>query len=210
MGNLGFTEIVILVPVVFLIVFVLRRIFKRGKQSVNPVDKVPAPKFPAVNKEAAIQSPPPLRNIFVSYRREDTADVTGRIYDRLIQHFGRSLVFKDVDSIPIGVDYRRHVDEKIGQCAVMLAVIGSHWIEARDAKGHRRLDDPQDFVRIEIESALRRGAVVVPVLVCGAAMPTVAELPDSLRDLTYRNAIAVRPDPDFHPDMNRLIAGISG
>jgi len=146
-------------------------------------------------------------NIFVSYRRQDSADVTGRIYDRLIQCFGKEQIFKDVDSIPLGVDFREHLGGVVGKCDVLLAVIGNEWLAA-DTAGRRRIDDAKDFVRIEIEAALERKIPVIPVLVRGASVPTEQELPASLVLLSYRNGIAVRSDPDFHHDMDRLIAGL--
>jgi len=146
-----------------------------------------------------------MSKILISYRREDSADVTGRIYDRLIQQFGRETVFKDVDSIPLGVDFRMYLDEQVGKCDVFLAVIGRNWMKAKGRNGKSRLEDPGDFVRIEIEWALKRQIPVIPVLVSGATIPLVARLPPSIQDLSFRNGIDVRPDPDFHRDMDRLI-----
>jgi len=146
-----------------------------------------------------------MSKILISYRREDSADVTGRIYDRLIQQFGQEAVFKDVDSIPFGVDFRIHLDAQVAKCEVFLAVIGRDWLKKRGGKGKSRLDDPGDFVRIEIESALKRQIPVIPVLVSGVSIPPAERLPASLQDLPYRNGIPVRPDPDFHRDMDRLI-----
>jgi hypothetical protein len=145
--------------------------------------------------------------IFISYRRSDSADVTGRIYDRLAQRFGGEHVYKDVDTIPLGVDYRRHLDGLVGKCDALIAVIGRGWLPAPGADA-RRLEDPRDLVRIEVASALARGIPVVPVLVGGADIPAESELPEDLRDLAYRNGVQVRPDPDFHKDLDRLIAGL--
>jgi formylglycine-generating enzyme required for sulfatase activity len=147
-------------------------------------------------------------SIFISYRRVDSSDVTGRIYDRLVTAFDRNSVFKDVDSIPFGVDFREHLDGAVSQCQVCLVVVGRTWLEAKDEAGRRRLDSTQDFVRIEIESALKRKIPVIPVLVGGASMPGPEQLPPSLEPLAYRNGAQVRSDPDFHRDMDRLIAGI--
>ena len=97
-----------------------------------------------------------MSKILISYRREDSADVTGRIYDRLIQRFGQGAVFKDVDSIPLGVDFRIYLDEQVAKCEVFLAVIGRDWMKNLGSTEKTRLDDPRDFVRIEIESALKR------------------------------------------------------
>ena len=95
-----------------------------------------------------------MSKILISYRREDSADVTGRIDDRLVQQFGRQAVFVDVDSIPFGLDFRKHLDEQVAKCDVFLAVIGPDWMGPKDSQGKTRLEDPRDFVRIEIESAL--------------------------------------------------------
>jgi hypothetical protein len=134
--------------------------------------------------------------------------VTGRMYDRLAQHFGQESVFKDVDSIPLGVDFRKHLTDSVAQCQLLLAVIGQHWVGEQQRETTARLNDPRDFVRIEIESALQRGIPVIPVLVQGAPLPQEGELPASLQELAYHNAISVRSDPDFHSDMGRLIKGI--
>lgn len=146
--------------------------------------------------------------IFISYRRSDSADVSGRIYDRLVNRFGKNLVFKDVDSIPLGLDFKEYLDKKVGECEVLLAIIGDHWLNASDGSGARRLDDASDFVRIEIESALDRNIPVIPLLVRNATMPREESLPYSLRKLVFRNGIPIRSDPDFHRDMDRLIKAL--
>ena len=145
---------------------------------------------------------------FVSYRRHDSADAAGRIYDRLVAQYGHEGVFKDVDNIPLGADFRQVISDAVGSCAVLLAVIGRDWLTASNERGDRRLDDPSDFVRIEIETALQRTIPVIPLLVRDASIPPEDALPDSLRDLVYRNGIRIRSDPDFHHDMDRLIAAL--
>jgi TIR domain len=146
--------------------------------------------------------------VFISYRRSDSADIAGRIYDRLVDKFGKELVFKDVDSIPLGVDFKEYLGMKVGECKVLLAIIGDHWVDASDATGKKRLDDPADFVRVEIEFALERGITVIPLVVRGAQMPIESNLPASLSKLVYKNGIQIRPDPDFHHDMDRLISAL--
>ena len=146
-----------------------------------------------------------MSKILISYRREDSIDVTGRIHDRLVTDFGPGAVFMDVDSIPYGVDFRTYLDEQVSQCEVFLAVIGRGWLRGKERKGRSRLEDPGDFVRIEIESALKRRIPVIPVLVGGASAPPAQQLPASIQDLSYRHAIVIRPNPDFHRDMDRLI-----
>ncbi|MDH4153100.1 MAG: SUMF1/EgtB/PvdO family nonheme iron enzyme [Nitrospira sp.] len=146
-----------------------------------------------------------MSKILISYRREDSADVTGRIHDRLVKDFGPDAVFMDVVSIPPGVDFRIYLDEQVAECEVFLAIIGRNWMKAKGRKGKSRLEDPGDFVRIEIESALKRRIPVIPVLVGGAPVPPAHQLPASIQDLSYRHAIVIRPNPDFHRDMDLLI-----
>ncbi len=149
-----------------------------------------------------------MAKVFISYRRKDSRHITDRLYDRLAGYFDKNDVFKDVDSIPYGADFRRKLEEAVGGCAVLVAVIGPEWLTTPGEDGRPRLHDPDDFVRIEVEGALRRGIPVVPVLVDGAPMPRREDLPPGLEDLAYRNATVVRPDPDFHRDVDRLIAAV--
>src|SRR5437763_1874471 len=153
-----------------------------------------------------------MPKIFISYRREDSLDITSHIYTCLEPRFGRDNVFLDIDTIPFGVDFRQHLDQAVGRCDVLLAVIGEQWLDARHREGpkqgQRRLDDPADFVRIEVLSALARDIPVVPVLVGKAAMPGEQELPEGLRDLAYRNAAEVRSGRDFRDHVDRLARGI--
>jgi Tol biopolymer transport system component len=151
-----------------------------------------------------------LSGIFISYRRSDSPDATGRIYDRLVSEFGRAQVFKDVDSIPLGRDFRGHLNDIVGDCGVMLAIVGPHWTDARNPAGQRRLEDPDDFVRIELETALARDIPVVPVLVGHAPIPVASELPGPLAPMAFRQSIEVRPDPDFHNDATRLVSALRG
>lgn len=151
-----------------------------------------------------------MHPLFISYRRSDSEAYTGRVYDRLVQQFGREQVFKDVDAIPLGMDFRTHLRSVIANCRAVVAVIGTHWLNACDASGARRLESGDDFVRIELEAALARGIPVIPVLVSGAAMPAAQELPEELAAFAYRQCIAVRPDPDFHRDVDRLIGSLQG
>ena len=149
-----------------------------------------------------------MPKIFVCHRREDTADVTGRIFDRLVMDYGGQQILKDLDSIPLGVDFREYLGRMVGECDVFLAVIGPRWLNAEG--GTSRLEDARDFVRIEIESALAREIPIVPLFVGGASMPSEEDVPESIRPFVYRNGVPVRPDPDFHRDMDRVIAGLDG
>lgn len=148
-----------------------------------------------------------IKSLFISYRRQDSADITGRIYDGLVQHFGKTAVFKDVDSIPLGIDFREHLREHVGRCNILIAIIGKSWLVGGEGN-KSRLTDVRDHLRIELETALQRNIPVIPVLVQGATIPQEDALPSSLRPLAYRNGISVRPDPDFHTDMDRLIRGV--
>jgi len=143
--------------------------------------------------------------IFISYRRDDSVDVSGRIYDRLVQSYGKDAVFKDVDSIPPGHDFRSVLDDAVKNCDVFLVIIGSQWLDIKNADGSRRLDNPKDYVKMEIEIALKRNIPVIPILVQGAKIPPANKLPRAIKKLAYRNALDVRSDPDFHKDMDRLI-----
>jgi len=145
--------------------------------------------------------------IFISYRRQETGDLAGRLYDRLADRFGEARVFMDVDTIELGVDFTEVITRAVGTCEVLLAVIGPHWLTANDQDGHRRLDDPDDVVRLEIEAALARDVRVIPILVGGAVMPRSQELPASLGRLARRNGLSVRHD-SFRSDMARLVAAI--
>ncbi len=149
-----------------------------------------------------------MSNIFISYRRGDSIATAGRIRDRLVQQYGRPRVFVDVDDIPHGRDFVKVLQDKVAECGVLLAIIGPSWTTALDDKGNRRIDDPHDFVGIEIGSALKRGEIaVIPVLVDGAKMPVAEELPDHLKPLARRNAIELR-NTQFGTDAERLIRSI--
>jgi hypothetical protein len=127
--------------------------------------------------------------IFISYRREDSEGHAGRLFEDLVERFGKGSVFLDVTGIEPGRDFRRVIDAKVGSCSVLLALIGARWIDAKDASGQPRLHDPTDFVRLETASALKRDIPVIPVLVHGGTMPTAEQLPAGLKDLAYRNAV---------------------
>ena len=149
------------------------------------------------------------KSVFICYRRRDSQYITGRICDRLKENFSKEAIFMDVDSIPLGVNFRHHLNQQIKSCKVALAVIGEQWLSIADeATGRPRLKNRQDHVRIEIETTLRLQVPLIPILVQGASMPQKSELPTTLKDLPEQNGIAVRPDPDFHRDMDRLIKGI--
>lgn len=150
-----------------------------------------------------------MPRIFISYRRADSQTTTERIYDRLTKTYNSRDVFKDIDNILAGQDFRVVLQKATNECDVMLVIIGKKWLSITDSKGQRRLDDPEDFVRLEVEAGLSRDNVlVIPVLVDEASPPNTSALPPSLAQLAYRNAISVRKAPDFHKDVDRLISQI--
>ena len=152
-----------------------------------------------------------MKRIFLSYRRDDSADMTGRIFDHLERRFGRDSVFIDVDSIPLGDDFRNRIEDTLDRSGVLLAIIGDRWLGSRpDDRGGtvRRIDDPGDYVAMEVTAALERGITVIPVLVGDASMPTGDELPHDLAALALRNAAVVRSGRDFRDDVRRLVEAV--
>jgi TIR domain/Kelch motif len=147
---------------------------------------------------------PSLGRIFISYRREETAYPAGWLYDRLANRYGVSQIFKDVDSIELGDNFVEVITRAVGACDVLLALVGNQWLTTTDARGRRRLDDPDDFVRLEIETALTRNIRVIPILVDGATMPPAEELPPSLASLMHRQALELSP-ARFEYDTSRLL-----
>lgn len=147
---------------------------------------------------------------FVSYRSADSADITGRIYDRLVSHFGKDMIFRDLDSVPLGTNFKNYLESVVSQCVVELVVLGKTWLDVVDDLNQRQLDNPDDFIWVEIEAALRMDIPVIPLLVHGALIPRRDQLPPSLGELVYCNGISVRPDPDFDNDMARLIKELEG
>ena len=146
--------------------------------------------------------------VFISYRREDSAGFAGRIYDRLRANLGPDSVFIDVDNIPAGLDFVEVLSERVGRCDALIALIGKNWIASADRDNRRRLDDPNDFVRIEIEAALERNVPVIPVLVDGATMPRGNDLPDGLKKLARRQGIEISHNR-FDSDAERLTEALA-
>jgi len=135
-----------------------------------------------------------MAKIFLSYRREDSAGVAGRIYDRLRGYFGPDAVFFNVDSVPLGVDFQEYIESLLSHCGVFLAVIGPDWA----GQINTGRDNPEDWVRIEIEAALKQGLPVIPVLIDHTGMPSEADLPPSLVRLACRHEVRVDQGRDFH------------
>jgi phage gpG-like protein len=141
--------------------------------------------------------------VFISYRREGGGHAAGRLKDRLADRLGEGRVFMDVDAIEPGMDYVEAITRAVDMCAVLVAVIGPGWLTAGE-RG-RRLDDPHDWVRVEIGTALKRGVRVIPVLVGGAVMPARGDLPEDLAGLAHRNALHIRHE-SFDADAGQLVA----
>jgi TIR domain len=156
-----------------------------------------------------METQPDSSRIFISYRREDSSGYAGRLYDRLRTRFGDGGVFMDIEDIAPGADYGELIDRMSQSVDLLVVLIGPHWLEARDRSGNRRLDDPDDFVRLEISAALDRGVLVMPVLVQGADMPVMADLPPSLAGLSRRNAIELS-DARWDYDADRLVRALEG
>ena len=144
--------------------------------------------------------------VFLSYRRKDAGDAAGRIWDRLILHYGVENVFKDVHTIRAGQDFRKVIDDSISRADVFLAIIGPDWLGEGEAGS--RIGERRDVVRLEVASALSREMPVIPLLIGGATIPQADELPPELQELVDRSGLEIRPDPDFDHDMQRLISAL--
>jgi serine/threonine protein kinase len=145
--------------------------------------------------------------IFISYRREDTIDATDRLFTSLIPKFGLENLFMDIDTIPPGVDFREFIKNEVSHCDILLAVIGDHWLRIIE-DGTRRIDNPADFVRIEIESALELKIPIIPILVGQAQMLRPTELPQSIQEFAYRNSAEVRPGKNYEGNISQLAKAI--
>jgi hypothetical protein len=145
-----------------------------------------------------------MSGVFISYRREDSGGYAGRLFDILSVHFGKENIYMDLDTIKGGDNFATVIEDKIGQCDALLAVIGERWLACTGVDGSRRLDMAHDYVRMEIAKALERGVRVIPVLVGGGKMPHQPDLPDNLRLLALHQAMDLR-DAHFHTDADQLM-----
>jgi hypothetical protein len=151
-----------------------------------------------------------MGGIFISYRRQDAPGYAGRLYDSLAAHFGEGTIFMDIGAIQPGQNFAERINDALNSCDVLLAVIGPQWATVTDADGSRRLDDPEDFVSLEVRSALvRRDVVVIPVLVGGGRMPARELVPPSLAELRRRQALELSEER-WRYDVQRLIATLEG
>jgi hypothetical protein len=142
--------------------------------------------------------------VFISYRRSDAQVAVEHLIPRLIEQFGPGQIYRDLDSNRPGFDFAQEIDEALNTSAVVLVFIGAQWVTATDKVGRRRLDDPDDVTRREVEQALRNEKLVIPVLVDSAEMPPETELPPSLRPLVKSHAIRLR-STDWNYDAERII-----
>lgn len=184
--------------------------FRTSRGTPPPTPLVTPPPTGEVNQwhpvsRRMLDRPP---RIFISYRRGDSAAITGRLYDRLTAAFGEENVFKDVNNIPPGANFKQVVENAVLHADVLLVVIGQSWDVVATRGGTPRLEHDDDIVRLEVETALSRDNIlVIPVLVNGADMP--GHLPDKLDELRYRNAATIRNEPDFNHDTAWLIDQIN-
>jgi TIR domain-containing protein len=140
-----------------------------------------------------------MAGVFISYRREDTPAHAGRVYEQLAARYGKHRVFRDLDAIPFATDFRQKINEAIGSCDAVIALIGRDWLTASDASGRPKLHNPKDWLRVEIVTALAKQKLVIPVLVENADMPSEDALPDPLKPLAYLHALkTTEQDWDHH------------
>jgi TIR domain len=148
-----------------------------------------------------------VSKIVISYRRSDSQDIAMRVRDVMALHFGKNSVFTDIDSIPLGVDFLEYIERQLSACDALIAIVGPHWVDAGKGRG-QGVHLETDFVRIEVESALKRKIPVIPALVAGALMPRPDELPDALHQFAFRNATAIDSGLNFRNDVARLIRSL--
>lgn len=146
--------------------------------------------------------------VFISYRRDDSRAATVWIYRALANELGADQIFYDLDTIPIGVNFKTYIENAVSSCGIMLVIIGKTWTNATGEDGERRLDDPGDFVRIEVESGLEQELRMIPVLIDGAAMPKARDLPPKMQDLVYRNGLEIDFARDLDAHLDRLLRAV--
>jgi TIR domain len=144
-----------------------------------------------------------MPRITVSYRRADSDAITGRIFDRLALHYGKQSVFRDIDNIPPGIDFRKFINDALQETDVLLVVIGPRWLGSRG--GQARIGDESDPVRVEIETAIGRSIPIIPLLIANTRMPNISQLPETLKAFAFLNALRIDPGQDFDHHTDRLI-----
>jgi hypothetical protein len=186
------------------------RLQGRDQRGAEGTMREQGPAFATIEAELLTADEPPTpvsARVFISYRREETSHAAGRISDWLIWHLGEGQVFMDVDSIAAGMDVQEVITNAVANCGTLLAVIGPSWISICNDAGRHRLSMVDDYVRLEIEAALKRNIRVIPVLVDGAELPKPWQLPKSVAGLAQRNALKIRHE-SFREDVNRLIRAV--
>ena len=154
-----------------------------------------------------MRRPASTPGIFISYRRDDSSGFAGRLYDRLAQRFGADRVFMDIDTIRPGHEFAADIERALSECGACIVLIGRNWESITLPDGRRRLDEPTDFVRLEVAAAIRRGVAVFPVLVEGAKPPSAASLPEEIRDVSGRQAIELSNER-WNYDVGRLLLAL--
>ena len=147
-----------------------------------------------------------MSKIFISYRRQESGDIVGRIFDHLSNVFTKHNIFKDVDNIGAGENFRNVITDAIKNSQVLLLIIGREWIKVKGPNGIRRIDDPNDYVRIEIETAIENKIRIIPILIGDTNLPSPDKFPLQIRNITNFNAVKIRNDPDFKKDINHLVS----
>ncbi len=148
------------------------------------------------------------KSIFISYRRDDVPEFTSKIYEALTKRFGQGAVFKDVDSIPLGVDYKERIRSVLDATRIAVVVIGEKWLRIKGESGQQRLYEPDDYVRMEVEYFLNRRIPVIPVYTGNAKFPREKELPPTIVMLAMRQGTAIRYEPNFDLDMRKLVRSL--
>jgi hypothetical protein len=177
----------------------------QGRRRKTAARQVPGE--PSTGSTGTAQGRRIVAKVFINYRRDDEGHAAGRIHDWLKREFGADVLFMDVDAIPLGVNFVKVLREEVAKCDVLLALIGPNWLNVRDEEGNRRLDNPADFLRIEIATALQRDIPVIPILLDGTRMPKANQLPKDLEELSVRNGLDIRL-ASFQADMDKLIRGL--
>jgi hypothetical protein len=162
---------------------------------------------PRVGARRAKVTIPIVTMIVISYRREDSKWIAGRIFDRLVSHYGRNKVFMDIDNIPLGTDFREHLRQTLDRCDILIAVVGPNWSGTNNTGGSR-LPEEADWVRMEIATALEKKVPVIPLLIDGTRMPKPSDLPEDLRAFAFRQAVSIDTGIDFRVHMKRLTKSI--
>jgi hypothetical protein len=164
--------------------------------------------FVLASRRAAPRGPKRKRNaVFISYRRDEAKAYAVHLHDRLSTLLGEGNVFMDLDSIRPGIDFVSALREGLDVTAALIALIGDQWLDLREPDGQRRLDNPEDFVRLELEGALDRGIKVIPVLVDGARMPASGELPPTIAELARLQALELNHE-HWKRDVDRLLTAL--